>query len=178
MEYMLLHIVRHPRAKPEDDTVNDTQRQVTKSGAKKFLTVLKLYAKANEMNPDVIFCGPETRNMQSGEIARDFFNLEQADVVRDPNLGVDGDAKKVFADIKDWVSNNGDDKNSEVLVIGSNPTLAELFQLVHGLGTKAGQSGSVKLKKGSVAKLKVYKINGDTPSSELRSYVPPGLAGA
>jgi hypothetical protein len=36
----------------------------------------------------------------------------------------------------------------------------------------------VKLKQGSVAKLKVYGLNGDDDeqSSELRSYLPPGLA--
>ena len=39
------------------------------------------------MNPDVIFVGnPETRNMQSGEIARAFFKLKTTDVVQDENL--------------------------------------------------------------------------------------------
>lgn len=175
---MILHIVRHPRSKPEDKTVEDTQRQVTNKGAKQFQTVLKLYAKADEMAPNVIFCGPETRNMQAGEIARAFFNLQTTDVVQDPNLAVDGDPEKLWADVQQWVADNGDPKTSEVLVVGSNPTLAAFFQLVHGLGTKAGQSGSVKLKKASVAKLKVYGIDGDKPTSELRSYVPPGLAGA
>src|SRR5579872_1714479 len=147
---MLIFIVRHPRAKPEDDTVNDQQRQVTKKGAKKFRAVLDQYAKAGEMNPTVIFCGPETRNMQSAEIARDCFNLPTTAVVQDDNLGVTGDAGKAYADIQEWVAANGDPDDSEVLVIGSNPTLAALFQLVHGLGTEAGQGGAVKLKKGSV----------------------------
>lgn len=176
---MNLFIVRHPRAKPEDKTVDDTQRQVTKSGAKKFITVLKLYQKAKEMAPDVIFCGPETRNMQAGEIARVFFGLQPTDVVQDQNLGLKGDAHKVLGDIKQWLSDQGGDPDDyDVLVVGSNPTLADFFELIHGLGTKSGRSGSVKLKKGSVAKLKVYGLSGDSPSSELRSYVPPGLAGA
>jgi len=173
---MIIHIVRHPESKPEDKTVDDQQRQVTASGAEKFKDVLKRYDKAGEMSPDVVFCGPETRNMQSGEIARAFFNLNTDDVVQDQNLGVDGDPKKVLADIQEWVKTNGDPDKSEVMVIGSNPTLANLFQLVHGLGTKAGESGAVKLKKASVAKIKVYGINGDSPTSELRSYLPPGLA--
>jgi len=173
---MILHIVRHPEAKPQDQTVDDQQRQVTKKGAKKFKAVLQQYIDAGEMKPDVIFCGPETRNMQSGEIARDMFGLNPADMVQDRNLAVDGDPKKLLADIQTWVKAKGDDKKSEVLVIGSNPTLAAFFQLVHGLGTKAGESGSVKLKKASVAKLKVYGISGSAPSSELRSYLPPGLA--
>jgi len=176
---MIIHIVRHPRAKPESDTTEDAQRQVTNSGAKKFLTVLKLFAKAGEMKPDVIFVGPETRNMQAGEIARSFFGLETTDVVQDQNLGVKGDAHKVLGDIKDWVdSQGGDPDDYQVVVIGSNPTLADLFELIHGLGTKSGRSGAVKLKKGSVAKLKIYGLDGSSPSSELRSYVPPGLAGA
>jgi phosphohistidine phosphatase SixA len=173
---MIIHIVRHPRSKPEDDTVDDAQRQVTAAGAEKFKAVLKQYDKAGEMKPDVIFVGPETRNMQSGEIARAYFNMDTTQVVQDQNLGVTGDPKKLLADIQDWVKTSGDDDKSEVLVIGSNPTLADFFQLVHGLGTKAGQSGAVKLKKASVAKLKVYGINGDAPTSELRSYLPPGLA--
>ncbi len=175
---MILLISRHPEAKPQDDTVDDEQRQVTKRGAKQFKATMKLYRKADEMKPDVIFSGPETRNMQSAEIARDQFGLATTDVVQSANLGLEGDPKKAFAEIQQWVKDNGDPDKSEVMVVGSNPTLAALFQYAHGLGTKAGESGSVKLKKGSVAKLKVYDINTDNPSSELRSYVPPGLAGA
>jgi phosphohistidine phosphatase SixA len=176
---LILHIVRHPRSKPEDKTTDDQQRQVTKGGEKQFLKVLKLYSKADEMKPDVIFVGPETRNMQAGEIARAFFSLATTDVVQDSNLGVKGDAHKVLGDIKAWLdAQGGDPDDYQVIVIGSNPTLADLFELVHGLGTKSGRSGAVKLKKGSVAKLKIYGLDGSSPASELRSYVPPGLAGA
>jgi phosphohistidine phosphatase SixA len=175
---MILYIVRHPEAKPQDETVNDQQRQVTKKGAEKLAQVLDLYSEADEMNPDVIFVGPETRNREAGEIARAYFDLNPSDVVQNADLAVGGNPRKVWDDIKAWVAKNGDPNKSEVVAIGSNPTLAALFQLVHGLGTKAGQSGDVKLKKGSVAKLKVYNIgDDDDASSELRSYVPPGLAG-
>lgn len=173
---MIISIVRHPRAKPEDATVDDPQRQVTKNGAKQFQAVLQQYSDAGEMDPDVIFCGPETRNMQAGEIARDFFKLDPHCLVQTENLGVSGNPVKALDDIRQWVADKGDPKKSEVLAIGSNPTLAAFFQLVHGLGTKAGESGAVKLKKGSVAKLKVYDIDKDSASSVLRSYLPPGLA--
>ncbi len=173
---MVIDVIRHPKSKPEDDTVDDAQRQVTNRGAKQFKGVLKQYDKAGEMNPDVIFCGPETRNMQAAELARDFFGLDQKDVVQSVNLGPGGDPKALLGEVKQWAKENDPDDSAQVALIGSNPALASFFQLVHGLGTKAGQSGSVKLKKGSVAKLKVYGLQGSNPSSELRSYVPPGLA--
>lgn len=181
---MIIHIVRHPMSKPQDATVDDQQRQVTKKGAKKFVNVLQQYIDAGEMDPDVIFCGPETRNMQAGQIARDLFKMEPTEVVADQNAAVNGDPDKLLGDITEWVAqwtkdNPDDDPDDlQVLVIGSNPTLADFFALVHGLGTKAGQSGSVKLKKGSVAKLKVYGLGTDGATSQLRSYLPPGLAGA
>lgn len=173
---MLVHVVRHPRAKPESDTVDDEQRQVTKKGAKKFIAVLKQYVKAGEMSPDAIFAGAETRNMQAAEIARDFFGLDHDAVMQSPNLGPGGDPAKAFGELQTWAKAQDDPDNAEVLVIGSNPALASLFQLIHGLNTKAGVSGGVKLKKGSVAKLKVYDVTSKTPKSELRSYLPPGLA--
>jgi phosphohistidine phosphatase SixA len=173
---MLLYISRHPMAKPQDDTVDDEQRQVTKRGEKQFRGAMNLYRKAGEMKPDVIFSGPETRNMQAAEMARDEFGLDPSQVVQSQNLAVDGDPKKAWDEIQQWVSDNGDPDKSEVMVVGSNPNVAALFQIVHGLGTKAGESGAVKLKKGSVAKIKVQGVNTDDASSELRSYVPPGLA--
>lgn len=178
---MIIHIVRHPESKPQDTTVEDVQRQVTKKGAKKLRVVLDQYDKAGEMDPDIVFCGPETRNLQAGDIVRDYFSMAPEQVIQNQNLAVDGDPDKLLADIQQWIKDNVDpaDVDSlEVLVVGSNPTLENFFQLVHGLGTKAGQSGSVKLKKGSVAKLKVYGITGESPTSQLRSYLPPGLAGA
>jgi phosphohistidine phosphatase SixA len=174
---MILHIVRHPVSKPEDNTVDDAERQVTKNGAKKFINVLDRYKKADEMDPDVIFCGPETRNVQSADLARGFFNLEATDVVQEENLGMDGDPQKALDSITQWVKDQGGNPDKlEVMAIGSNPALAGLFQLVHGLGTKAGQSGEAKLKKGSVAKIKIFGVTGDNPTSQLRSYLPPGLA--
>ena len=174
---MILSVVRHARSFPEDDTVNDSQRQVKPKAAKKFKRVLKQYRKAGEMDPDVIFCGPETRNMQSAEIARDQFGLDPDQVVQIPDLSPTGDPKKAWAAIKQWVSDQGAaGADCEVLAIGSNPALAGLSVLVHGLGTKAGESGAIKLKKGSVAKYKVYDPNSAKSSSELRSYLPPGLA--
>lgn len=178
---MILHIVRHAEALPQDETVDDAQRQVTKNGAEQFMGVLKAYKKADEMDPDVIFSGPETRNMQTAEIARAFFDLPTTAVLQDENLGPLGDPKEVQAAITQWVKDNAKGKNDdglEVLVVGANPALASFFQLMHGLGTKAGQSGAVKLKKSSVAKLKVYGITGDRPTSQLRSYLPPRLARA
>jgi phosphohistidine phosphatase SixA len=169
---MILHIVRHPRSEPQDDTVDDAQRQVTKKGAKKFRKVLKQYKKAGEMDPSLICCGPETRNMQSAEIARDVFGLDTSAVIQTKNLSPDGDPKKALAEIKEYAP----DDDMELMIIGSNPALASLFQLIHGLGTPAGKSGAVKLKKGSVAKLKVYNLGSANASSNLRSYLPPGLA--
>ena len=115
--------------------------------------------------------------MQAAAIAQDFFSLDPKDVLQIPDLGPGGDPKKALDSIKQWVSDKGDPDDSEVLVIGSNPALSGFFSLVHGLGTKAGMSGAVKLKKGSVAKLKVYDILKGSAASELRSYMPPGLAG-
>ena len=172
---MIIHIVRHPRSKPEDDPIDDAQRQVTKSGAKKFRKVLKQYKKAGAMDPSIIFCGPETRNMQAADIARDVFNLDPSAVVQSENLSPSGDPKKAFADIRANAPDDGDDK-AQVMAIGSSPAITELFQLIHGLGTKAGMSGDVKLKKGSVAKLKVYNMGETDASSQLRSLLPPGLA--
>ncbi|GAC1674173.1 MAG: hypothetical protein NVS9B2_23390 [Steroidobacteraceae bacterium] len=174
---MLLHIIRHPRAKPEDTTVDDQQRQVTKRGAKKFIRVLKRYDRASEMSPDIIFCGPETRNMQSAAIMRDYFGLDPNDVVVSNNLSPDGDPKKLLVEIQTWAKAQDDADSCEVVTLGSNPALVGFFQLVHGLGTKVGMSGDVKMKKGSVAKLKVYGITENAQSSQLRSYLPPGLAG-
>jgi phosphohistidine phosphatase SixA len=173
---MILHIVRHPKSKPEDDTVDDAQRQVTAKGAKKFRKVLKQYKKAGEMDPEVIFCGPETRNMQAADIARDVFGLPPSAVVQSGNLSPDGDAKKAFADIRASAPEPPDDDSFQVMAIGSSPAISELFQLAHGIGTKAGMSGDVKLKKGSVAKMKIYNAGGSSASSQLRSLLPPGLA--
>jgi len=173
---MILHIVRHPKSKPEDDTIDDAQRQVTKKGAKKFRRVLNQYKDAGEMDPSIIFCGPETRNMQAADIARDVFNLPPSAVVQSGNLSPDGDPKKAFGDIRNSALDAPNDDKFQAMAIGSSPAISELFQLVHGLGTKAGVSGDVKLKKGSVAKIKIYNVGESNASGQVRSLLPPGLA--
>jgi phosphohistidine phosphatase SixA len=175
---VILSVMRHGKSVPQDDTQDDAQRELAPKGAKGVKAVAKTYAKAGELEPDVIFTGPETRNMQTAMLTADKLGVDPSNVVQSTNLGPAGDAQKAFQEIKDWVKTNGDPDDSEVLAIGSDPVISNLVQLVHGLGTKPNQSGQIKMKKGSLAKMKVYGIDGPKPTSELRSYLPPGLAGA
>ena len=173
---MILHIIRHPKSTPADDTTADDQRTVTPGGRKQLNGTLKAYDEAGEMDPDVIFAAPEVRSQTGATMVASRFGLTPSDIIDAPALSPDGDAQAAWDQIRDWLKKQDDPDNAEVVAIGSNPALSNLFQLVHGLGTEEGESGSVKLKKGSVAKLKIYDPTGDNPTSELRSYLPPGLA--
>lgn len=170
-----LYLIRHAMAKSADPDQPDEAREVSKKGEKQLRATSMLFAnkKINQLNPTVIISSPITRSMQTAAIIADETGYDPAKIVKDDQLAPGGDASKAFANMKKLVK---DPDNDQIVMVGSNPTMTALGQIVHGMGTKAGESGAIRFKKSAMVRFDVTGFAGKNPSAELMNVVSPGVA--
>jgi phosphohistidine phosphatase len=173
---MIIYLVRHAMADPATPDQADADREVSKQGQDKLKSTVDLFAakKVNKLDPTLIISSPIVRSMQTATIIAGEVGYDPAKIVQEPELAPDGDAAKAFANMKDLATSDSD----QVMMVGSNPVITALGQIIHGLGTKAGQSGAIRFKKAAMVRFDVNALNGKYPSAELMNIVSPGIAEA
>lgn len=119
-----LSVCRHAKAETATNGVLDIQRNLIEKGKLTLHHQVTKFAKQTPSLPDIIVCSHSNRTRQSAEIFSEILKLSNTEnVLIDPKLYL-ADAFTCFEIIQTFENFN------HVLLIGHNPGISDLFQLL------------------------------------------------
>ncbi|MFQ6341342.1 SixA phosphatase family protein [Campylobacter sp. VTCC 70190] len=130
-----IYIIRHAKAR-KDENINDFDRKLTKSGKQDLKKLCKNLI-SYEIQPDFILSSPAARTAKTAKKLAKFYNFDKTQICFDENL--------YLCDVKILLKVlQGIDKQfDEVFLIGHNPSLMELSELLSSLCLASFPTSSV-----------------------------------
>lgn len=117
-----IYIIRHAKA-VKDENIQDFERRLSESG-KEDLKRLFQKLQAYEIKPDFILSSPSKRTAKTTKKIANFYNLDKKKIQFLDELYL-GNAVKIYNILRTI-----DNQHNEIILVGHNPILIELCELL------------------------------------------------
>jgi phosphohistidine phosphatase len=119
-----IYLLRHAKAEVRDEKVSDKERKLVKSGIEDAETIAKSLYKEGFI-PELILSGDPPRSLKTAKIFAKRFKLEGTGIIINEKIYSADDAKSLLQ-----IINELDDKYNSVMIVGHDPSLTALAQLL------------------------------------------------
>ncbi len=144
---MNLYLMRHAIAAEPDETIEDSQRPLTKKGRKKLEKIARNLGKL-QISFDLILTSPYLRARETADVVAETLDLKRKQVVENENLTPLGFADKLVDEI------NAREPVENLLLVGHEPFLSQLI----GMLVAGDASIGIEMKKAGLCKLSIEKL--------------------
>jgi phosphohistidine phosphatase len=156
---MKLYVLRHGEAESVEEAGGvDAKRRLTEEGAeciRKEATAMRRM----RIEPEFIWTSPYVRALETAQITLEMLGFGQIEVLDELRPGA------VAEELAKLIQTRG---GSSLIIVGHNPDLEDLISYL----LKKDTTGSISLKKGSMALLRVERPIGPGTGSLLQMWTP------